>query len=98
MAVSEKLDLSYQGPTVDSFEVEKRQPVIEVSNVDLSEMLETLHETVKEHEPDPNFPLEILSSARAALRESPHKLQANHLQWLVAAIQAERALLLNDSP
>jgi OPT family small oligopeptide transporter len=98
MAVSEKFDASRNRPTADSFDIEKRQPVVEVSDADLSEILETLRETIKEHELDPNFPPEILNSARAALRESPNKLQAHLLQGLVAEIQAERDLLLNDSP
>ncbi|CAI7657164.1 unnamed protein product [Penicillium glandicola] len=98
MEVSEKDGRFYESTTAGPFDVEKIQPVVEVSDADLSEMLETLRETIKDHELDPNFPTEILNSARAALRETPDKLEATRIQGLVAEIQAERDLLLNDSP
>ncbi|CAG8222240.1 unnamed protein product [Penicillium salamii] len=98
MAPQSRDDPSFEDRTVDAFDVEKRQTVVTVSDEDLSEVMETLRETIREHELDPNFPPEILNSARATLRESPDKLQTSHLQALVAQIQAERDLLLNDSP
>ncbi|KAG0161063.1 hypothetical protein PDIDSM_8596 [Penicillium digitatum] len=98
MADSEKDGRLYETTPVGPFDVEKVQPVVEVSDADLSEMLDTLRETIKDHELDPNFPTEILNSARAALRETPDKLETARLQGLIAEIQAERDLLLNDSP
>lgn len=79
-------------------DIEKKATAVEITETDLDDMLQTLRETIEEHELDPNFPPEILISARAALQEDPAQLQTTHLQGLLAEIQAERELLLNDSP
>ncbi|OQE03698.1 hypothetical protein PENSOL_c001G03443 [Penicillium solitum] len=98
MAGSEKDGRLYETTAVGPCDVEKSQAVVEVSDTDLSEMLDTLRETIRDHELDPNFRTEILTSARAALRETPDKLETTRLHGLVAEIQAERDLLLNNSP
>lgn len=98
MADSENDGRLYETIAVGPCEVEKSQAVVEVSDADLSEMLGILRETIRDHELDPNFRTEILTSARTALRETPDKLETTRLQGLVAEIQAERDLLLNDSP
>ncbi|KAL1969891.1 hypothetical protein VTN77DRAFT_7400 [Rasamsonia byssochlamydoides] len=71
---------------------------VDISESDLDGLLTTLQETVAEHEFDLNFPADILERARAILREDASSIDASRLQGILAEIQAERDLLLNDSP
>lgn len=80
-------------------DVEKNgRKVVDIAESDLGELLATLQQAVKDHEFDLNFPADILDRARAILREDPASIDASRLQAIFAEIQAQRELLLNDSP
>ena len=80
------------------YDVEGKTVVTNLTGKDLEPLLQVLRDTVAEHELDPNFPVEILERARAALSEDPSQLDSAHLQSIIAEVEAERELLLNDSP
>lgn len=79
-------------------DIEKTNVSVNITDADPNNILVTFRETLAEHELDPNFPQQVLRSIHAVLQENPSTLDAGHLQSLMAEVQAEKELLLNDSP
>jgi OPT family small oligopeptide transporter len=71
---------------------------VAIPEPDLDELFLTLKEMVIEHEHDFNFPADILDRARVILAEDTSSIDRFRLQAIVGEIQAERELLVNNSP
>ena len=69
-----------------------------VSKEDHHDYIQMLRETVAEHDLDPNFPADILFRARRLLEDDQENIDMEQLQRLVAEIEREKRLLLDDSP
>lgn len=72
--------------------------VVEISERDHHDFLSMLRETIAEHELDPNFPADILERAHDLLDENSASISSEQAQKLIAEIEIEKQLLLNDSP
>lgn len=93
--------------SVREFEDEKKAhdvgPTVEINATDLTpkeheELIQTLKDTVAEHQLDPNFPADILQRARHFIEDDSENLDAVQLRNLLVEIENEKQLFLEDSP